>query len=178
MRQLFFFIFLLPALPLFSQGNDSIYWVYRNSVSLEASQPLGEFSETHHIGISARFSRRVEMMNTGTPARFGWIYGGGLGWNKGKKESLNGYRFRYEDFIRAYLMGGISYWFLKNAEAGLSLGPSLTRYHSVNRFNLYGGLHTTVHFNGNFGAEAGLDFLKENKAAWMAMVKLGAVYRF
>jgi hypothetical protein len=174
-------LLFLPLLGAAQEKDADPQPSFSNSVSVSANQPLGEFSETHSIGVSARYSRqaaRVMKIRKKSPGGIGLIYGGGLGWNKGKKEWLNGYGYRYGDLLHAYVMGGINYRFLNIAEAGLSLGPGVTRYRSVNRFNLYGGLYTSVHFKGNLGVEGGLDFLKENKAAWMAMARIGAVYRF
>ena len=174
-------LLLMPLLVFSQEQQTQTEPVYDHSVSLFASFPLGEFSETHSPGISARYMRQVaagRRNNARSPRKPGWIYGGGLGLNKGKKVELNDFGYRYRDYLVAFLAGGVNYFFTKNSEAGISLGPSLTRYRDVYRFNLYAGLFTTYHFDGNFGATAGLDILKENKAAWMAMIKAGATYRF
>jgi hypothetical protein len=107
------------------------------------------------------------------------LYGAFAGWHKGKKEFVNGvYEFRYADFMYAALFGGAEYRFPGRGAIGISLGPAVSRYRSINRFNVYSGIRGDLFFTDHFGITAGMNFQKEMNSAWIAMAGIGAVCRF
>ncbi len=178
MRQLIFFIFLLFSLPVFPQGNDSSYQVNGQSLSLEASQPLGEFYETHQLGIRLQYKSVLKRSKTMLSNGPGLIYGGGLGWHSGKKEAVNAFEYEYNDLFYAYIAGGIFYRVKKDWEINLNLGPALIRYAKTTRFNVYAGLQSTYQISDFIGVRAGIHLLKENGAGAIAMTALGLAYVF
>ncbi len=154
-----------------SKGN------YKYSLSLEASQPLGEFNETHQFGISLRYVHHGGPV-TKQGDRSNFIYGIGLSWLPGRTEPVNSFGYEYGDFFYTYVSGGLLYWLNKNWELNASAGPALSRYATSYRFNLYAGVQTTYVFSPALGGRAGIHLLKELDAAAVSMTTLGLVYVF
>ena len=169
-------------LGLAIEKSDSIPPGRLHSFSISAIQPLGEFSETHHTGVSARYVRslaKVMKIKKTSPGGINPIYGAFAGWHKGKRVFVNGvYEFHYDDLLYAALFGGAEYRFPERGVINISLGPAMSRYRATNRFNIYSGMDGNLFITDHFGICAGMNFLKEMKSAWIAMARLGVTYRF
>lgn len=156
---------------------------HSHALSIAGSIPLGEFGETHGIGAGIRYEHsngrfgRIEKMPS---SRFGFIFGGGIGWHDGKKENTGNlvYTYHYDDFLYGYLFGGLNYLPGLHGNISLTAGPAMSSYSNNRRFNLYGSISGSYYPSQKFGLGAGMTFLKEGGAAWMAMSDLRFTYLF
>ncbi len=136
-----------------------------HGVSLGIQKPLGEFSETHGIGIGLLYAHsdhrfgRFEKM----PAKkFGFTYEGGIAYYTGKQEKIGlVYTYDYPHFIYIHGYGGLIYNTCKNANARLVAGPALGLYDGVTRFNIGANLAIGYFPWERFGISPGISLLKE-----------------
>jgi hypothetical protein len=182
MRSIILLLTVCLTLPVFSQDGNNAKKGFEHEVSLQFLRSLGEFGETHPYGarLAYRHSKhRFGLLDTLPGKRIGFVYGGGLSWLNGRvEERQNLPSYRYDDFICLFFFGGVQYRICRNGELSLRAGPALSRYSETTRYNWYSGANGGFQLNSRWGIQAGFDFLKENRSAWLAMAQLGMAYSF
>jgi len=179
------FVIIIVCTGAYSQGHhaDSLAQPGRShSLSAEVVFPFGEFAETHGPGAGLRyehFQGKTGRLSSLPAKKWGFIYGGAIGWQDGKKETPGlVYTYHYDDFFYGYMFGGAGFLPCRNGMISISSGPALSYYSATSRFNIYAGLNGSYYAWDKFGVGAGIRLLKESGAAPMAMGTFSAKYVF
>ena len=155
----------------------------RSSIaSLGFHLPLGEFSETHSIGIAVLYARsrqRFGRMEQVPVKKFGFTYDGGIAFYSGKKEKVGlVYTYDYPYFIYLHTHAGIIYNPCRNGNIRLVAGPALGRYDGVTRFNIGAQLGLSYFPIDRFGICPGISLHLEPGTAPLAAATIQFQFAF
>ena len=182
MRAIILLLTFCLSLPAFSQDGSNATKGFEHEAGLQVLRSLGEFGETHPYGVRLAYrhsKHRFGRLDTLPGQRIGLIYGGGFSWLRGRVEEWQNLpAYRYDDFMYLFFFGGAQFRICRNGELAVQAGPALSRHSETTRYNWYVGANGNFQWNSRWGIQAGFDFLKEHRSAWLAMAQLGLAYSF
>lgn len=147
-----------------------------NAVSVGANLPLGSFSSTHVIGISAEYAwsdHRFGRMDVKPVRPFGFTANAGIAYYFGKKETVSGYPYDYPGYSFLHICGGVVYNPWKKGNINWTVGPALGIYNAHKQFNINSKLEGSYYFNERMGISPAIILTKEHgaDALWIASLK-------
>lgn len=152
-----------------------------NAVSLGASIPVGDFSNTHFLGATAQYeitNHRSGLLNKKPSSLLGWLVQSGAAFYTGRKESISSYSYTYPHYIFLHVYGGAIINPAKEFNINITAGPALGLYNGDSQFNLGIQLEANYYFNRKLGIAPGLHWMKEAGANALVAASLKAVLTF
>lgn len=150
-----------------------------NAASLGINIPVGEFAETHIVGISLNYSwshYRFGKLNKVPKKLIGFTANAGIDYHFGKKENIAGYDFRYGSYIYLHVFGGVIYNPCKQGNIGLTTGPTLGIYKGNADLGLGVNLNGSYYFNDRIALTPGVTYMKHDKANALWVTSIKATY--
>lgn len=137
---------------------------YSKSVSAGISISMGEFAETHPIGVGASFTwskNRLGLMEKKPSKAFGFIADGGVDYYFGNKETVSSYPYKYNSFTYIHTYGGIIYNLCKRGNINLIAGPALGLEGGFTTFFWGANLGGSYYFKGKIAITPAIQFMKD-----------------
>ncbi len=143
------------------------------ALSIGINIPVGNFSNTHLIGIDADYSPARHRFGLFKLNHIAFTYSGGGSFYFGKKETVSGYPYKYPGYIFIYGLAGLLYNPARNFSFILYAGPGLGIYHGHKRFTIGSKLEMNYDIGEKFSMGPGIFMMKEPAAnpLWSATLK-------
>lgn len=117
-----------------------------DGIHVSVNYPVGNFLQTHSIGVSAGYERNISLRQK----KANFLYGVTTGLHVGQKETVSGYTYTYKPYFYSNAMGGISYQITKQINSSAQAGPGFTVYNQEMRFGFFGKAALQYNFENQF----------------------------
>jgi|CXWL01.1.fsa_nt_gi hypothetical protein len=164
-RLLFLLVTTSFAISVFSQPAEPKISAQKEkgiSVSFCTNVPVGNFSNTHIIGLGIDCSPTRSWFGILKPQKIAITYNGGAAYYFGKKEKVSDYWYDYPAYIFIHAFAGIIYQPLKNVSITLTGGPALGIYNGNTQFNIGSKLEASYYISKRISLGPGILLLKES----------------
>jgi hypothetical protein len=147
-----------------------------NEISVGANIPLGNFNNTHTVGIAVEYllsNYRFGKMDIKPVKQFGFSANAGMAYYFGKKEIISGYPYDYPGYVFVHAYAGVIYNPWKKENINLTIGPALGIYHGSTKFNIGSKLEGSYYVSERIAITPGIIMMKESgaDALWTASLK-------
>ncbi len=147
-----------------------------NNLSAGINFPMGDFSETHRLGIGIDYSftnHHFGSMDVKPRRPLAFILNAGADHYQGKKETIGGNQFKYPSYTYLHVFGGAFYQTGHKTNLALSIGPSVGLYSGNIQMGFGVNLDASYYLKKNIAITPLIRLMKISRAdpLWIGAVR-------
>ncbi len=127
--------------------------------------PLGDFSTSHWLGLGVELSSINYKCDTGRQRKVSFTYRAGVAYYfAGQLKKVSGFGYDYPSYYYGHFMGGVLLRPVKGVNIMATVGPAVSKYKKITRFNIISALDLSYFVHCNLSVGPGIVMIKESGA--------------
>jgi hypothetical protein len=152
-----------------------------NSFSIGIVAPIGDFSKTHSLAVSAEYvwcHNRFGSLSPQPIKQLDFTFNTGIDYYFGKKENTGYTPYTYDKYIFLHLYGGLIYNPGEKLNFTLTAGPAIGIYNDDTQFNMGINLNGSYYLTKRIAITPAIMLMKESKSNPLIAIALRGSFCF